>query len=217
MSLSFMSLRDIPACVKCWRDWLSRSATKFVVKGHPQVVAKCSTEICVVRFRASQRSCAICIPSQVSGVEPNAFDRRIAISMEMPVRSLMSSESAWRVTPKPLAARVTESPRGSRHCLFTIPPGCGGFCMTISNFLNDSPRNQHRQPTHPQIGKLLASSRTLKPHNNLFVGLSIHEAGVLADPYSSASYCDQEQQEYPPVFANALASRAVSFCPRITP
>ena len=60
--------------------------------------AKCSTSICPARSRACQRSQAICIPSQVSGVEPKAFDSRIAISTEIPVRSFTSSESACRVT-----------------------------------------------------------------------------------------------------------------------
>ena len=32
-------------------------------------------------------------PAQVSGVEPNAFDRRIAISTDTPVRSFTSSET----------------------------------------------------------------------------------------------------------------------------
>ena len=48
-----------------------------------------------------------CIPSQVSGVEPKAFDSRIAISTEILVRSFTGSESACRVPPSPWAARVT--------------------------------------------------------------------------------------------------------------
>ena len=48
-----------------------------------------------------------CIPSQVSGVEPKAFDSRIAISTEILVRSFTGSKSACRVPPSPWAARVT--------------------------------------------------------------------------------------------------------------
>ena len=48
-----------------------------------------------------------CIPSQVSGVEPKAFDSRIAISTEILVRPFTGSESACRVPPSPWAARVT--------------------------------------------------------------------------------------------------------------
>ena len=50
------------------------------------------------------------------------------------------------MTPRPCAARVTESPSGSRHCRFTIPPGCGGLFIAMTSLLNDSPRNQHRLP-----------------------------------------------------------------------
>ena len=39
---------------------------------------------------ACQRSYAICIPSHVSGVEPKAFDSRIAISTDTPVRPFNS-------------------------------------------------------------------------------------------------------------------------------
>ena len=47
-------------------------------------VAKRSTAISPARARACHRSYAICIPSHASGVEPKAFDSRIAISTETP-------------------------------------------------------------------------------------------------------------------------------------
>ena len=74
----------------------------------------------------------------------------IAISTEIPVRSFTSSESACRVTPSPLAARVTERPRGSRHCRFTMPPGCGGLCIPMTSLLfSGSPHSPHRPRTRP--------------------------------------------------------------------
>ena len=47
-----------------------------------------------------------------------------------------ASESACRVTPSPAAARVTDRSRGSRHCRFTIPPGCGGFRIAMLELLS---------------------------------------------------------------------------------
>lgn len=73
-----------------------------------QAATKRSTAIFPARSRACRRSYAICIPSQVSGVEPNAFESRIAMSAEIPVRPFTSSESAWRVTP--IACRLTIEP-----------------------------------------------------------------------------------------------------------
>ena len=51
--------------------------------------------------------------------------------METPTLSLTSSERACRVSPRPSAARVTDKPRGSRHCRRTMPPGCGGLCIDM--------------------------------------------------------------------------------------
>ena len=57
-----------------------------------------------------------CIPSQVSGVEPKAFDSRIAISTEILilVRSFTGSENACRVPPSPWAARDGPQQRGGQ-------------------------------------------------------------------------------------------------------
>ena len=68
---------------------------------------KRSTAITAARPRACQSRRPSCIPSQVSGVEPKAFDSRIAISTEILVRPFTGSESACRVPPSPWAARVT--------------------------------------------------------------------------------------------------------------
>ncbi len=81
------------------------------------------TRILSTRPRACHRSYAVCMPSQASGLEPKAFESRIAISIEIPDLSFTSSDSACRVTPSALAASVTERPSGSRHCRRTIPPG----------------------------------------------------------------------------------------------
>ena len=67
-----------------------------------------------------------------------------------------SSESACRVTPKPSAARVTVKPRGSRHCRFTIPPGCGGLCMAMISLACGS-RTRSRWPNSHFAHSLLAS------------------------------------------------------------
>ncbi len=73
------------------------------------------------------------MPSQVSGVDPNAVKRRIDISMDMPAFAFTNSDNAWRVTPR--AALVTESPSGSRHSRRTIPPGCEGLCKLMIDAL----------------------------------------------------------------------------------
>ena len=54
------------------------------------------------------------MPSHVSGVEPNALDKRIAMSTEIPERSLTNSDRVCRVTPSPCAARVTVNPIGAK-------------------------------------------------------------------------------------------------------
>ena len=85
-----------------------------------------------IRLCARHRSYAICMPSHVSGLEPKALESRIAISTETPLCSLTNSDKDWRVTPICSAALVTDKPSGSRHCRLMIPPGCGGFFITIA-------------------------------------------------------------------------------------
>ena len=60
--------------------------------------------------------------SQLSGLPPNACERRMAISGEIPMRALSSIESVLRETASPFAASVTVSPRGSRHWRRTNAP-----------------------------------------------------------------------------------------------
>src|SRR5579883_1006962 len=67
------------------------------------------------------------MPSHVSGELPNAFDRRIAISGEIPLLPLTILFSAWRVTPSAFAASAILRPSGSRQLSRTEMPGCGGF------------------------------------------------------------------------------------------
>jgi len=81
---------------------------------------------------AAARSKALCIRSQVSGVLPKALNSRIAISGEIPDFSLTMLLSAWRETPKSLAAFVTERSRGSRQSNLTMRPGCTGFFIGMA-------------------------------------------------------------------------------------
>src|ERR1700688_427219 len=81
------------------------------------------------RLRAVHKSWAICMPSQVSGLEPKALESLIAISTEIPALSFTRSDRACRVTPSDFAALVTERPSGSRHWRRTRPPGWGGACI----------------------------------------------------------------------------------------
>src|SRR6266403_6316247 len=84
------------------------------------------------RCWACQRSYCICNRSQVSGLLPNAFDSRIAISGDTPLWPFSSSDKAFRVTPRPAAAAVTDKPRGFRHSSRMISPGCGGLCISVT-------------------------------------------------------------------------------------
>ena len=71
------------------------------------------------------------MPSHMFGVEPNALESRMAISASTGARPFTISDSVLRGTPKPDAARVTESFSSLRHTSLTISPGCGGLCMGI--------------------------------------------------------------------------------------
>jgi len=73
------------------------------------------------------RSYACCIFSQVSGLLPNALDRRMAISGEMAPRQLMTRESVLRWTPRISAASCMLNPRASMQSYLTERPGWGGF------------------------------------------------------------------------------------------
>src|SRR5437867_5251930 len=72
-----------------------------------------------------------CILIHVSGVLPKAFERRIAISGEMPVLPLIRLDKDCRVIPRTFAPAVTDKPSGSRHDTRTALPGCGGFFIGI--------------------------------------------------------------------------------------
>jgi site-specific recombinase XerD len=76
--------------------------------------------------------------SHVSGVLPNAFVSRMAISGLMPDLPLMTLLSACRVTPSSFAPSVTDSPDGSRHALRTIRPGWAGFFSMFTSRQNQS-------------------------------------------------------------------------------
>src|SRR6266508_2961109 len=117
------------------------------------------------RLDACHKSYSICMPSQVSGSLPNALERRIAISGEMPEWTLISYERALRVTPKARAAAVTLRPSGARHSSRTNSPGCGGLCIRMfePHLLNDSPPNRHRLHLHQQSERQVANYQKLKP------------------------------------------------------
>ncbi len=71
-------------------------------------------------FRACHRSHCICILNQVSTVLHPAFSSLIAMSGETPDLRLISSDSAFRLTPRPSAAPVTVNFDGSiQSCLIT--------------------------------------------------------------------------------------------------
>src|SRR5229473_4637204 len=74
--------------------------------------------------------CACCV-SQLSALPPNTFDKRTAISGEIPRFPFTSSDSVVRVTPSAAAACVIVSPNGSMHCRSTNPPGCGGLFIAM--------------------------------------------------------------------------------------
>src|ERR1039458_1216542 len=69
--------------------------------------------------------------THISGLGPNAFDSRTAISADMPAFSLTRLLTVWRATPSTLAASVTVKPNGSRKSWRTMRPGCGWFFMGI--------------------------------------------------------------------------------------
>src|SRR5579862_3274465 len=50
---------------------------------------------------------------------------------DLPAMTLLR---AWRVTPRILAPSEIDSPRGSRHALRMLRPGCGGFFMVMGVF-----------------------------------------------------------------------------------
>src|ERR1700730_10276891 len=95
----------------------------------------------------------------VSAPPPNALSSRIAISGEMPRRSLTNSDKALRETPSAFAPSVTLNPRGSRHSCWTIRPGCGGFFIGMVSFLLVVVDQMHvhgvgsvKAPDHPPVG-----------------------------------------------------------------
>jgi hypothetical protein len=80
------------------------------------------------RCDARQRSYWACMPIHSSGLVPRASDSFSAMSAEIPALPFKMRDSATRVTPRCLAASVTDLvPRYSRRTL----PGCGGLCMRI--------------------------------------------------------------------------------------
>ena len=155
-----------PTRASLWRGGLDRgTGLAGLLALHPppsaSAGAKRSTSSCAVRSRACHRSWAVCIPSQVSGVEPNALRQpHRQLPPETPARSFTSSESAWRVTPKPCAARVTDNPRGSTHSRFTIPPGCGGECLGVLS-LSLARFRRARQCLSPLVRDLLRDATKL--------------------------------------------------------
>jgi hypothetical protein len=81
---------------------------------------------------ACQRSYWTCWLSQLSGVVSKAIANRIAISGLIPAWPFRMLDNVLRLTPKALAARVTDNPKGSRHSFLRISPGCGGLCIRIA-------------------------------------------------------------------------------------
>ena len=100
--------------------WSGYAATNF----RTVILSRC----CCVR----QRSYCICCCNQLSGLPPKPCERRMAISGEIPRRPLSNMESVFRDTARPLAASVTVSPSGLRHCRLITSPGCGGSCMSMA-------------------------------------------------------------------------------------
>src|SRR5581483_8234382 len=89
-------------------------------------------------FDACHRSYCDCMPTHSSGLVPRASDSRNAISAEIPALPLRMRDNATRVTPRCLAASVTET--SSKYSRRTSP-GCGGLNMRIVN-LNGNPDNR---------------------------------------------------------------------------
>jgi antitoxin ParD1/3/4 len=92
-------------------DWLRRPSVDPAWRDvglERQAALKERTLIVRARSRAFASSYAVCIPSQVSALEPKALESRMAISTETPAFPFKRSESACRVTPNPSAASVTE-------------------------------------------------------------------------------------------------------------
>lgn len=92
---------------------------------------------------ACHRSNCIWWFSQLSGLPPKAFDKRMAITgvtQECPFKRL---DSVFLVIPSPAAASVTVSPKGSRHISRISSPGCGGSCINIVTLVNGNQDNRH--------------------------------------------------------------------------
>src|SRR3989344_4833757 len=60
--------------------------------------------------------------------------KRIAISGLIPIRPLINLDKVGRDTFNAFAASVTDMPKGSKHRLFTILPGCFGLFIIIIYF-----------------------------------------------------------------------------------
>ncbi len=147
-------------------------------------------------------------PRQVSGVEPKASDSRIATSTDIPVRPFTCSKSACRVTSKPSAARVTVRPRGSRHCRFTMPSGCGVHIDRPPRRRPplDRPASTSTKPRTPlpippaapgSMASITASLPQQSPHHQLEVSLSQPVQILLRKQSASSFVCLAKQREHP--------------------
>ena len=120
------------------------SASRRFISMNQQPHATRFTLMLRASFSTCARSYSICMPSHTSGLDPNALERRTAISAEIPPLPFTKLCSAWRVTPRRFAVSVTVNPNGSIHSWRTMRPGWGGFFLHDSISFSDNQANPRR-------------------------------------------------------------------------
>jgi len=149
------------------------------------------------------------MPSHISGLEPNAFDNRSAMSTDMPARSFTRSESACRVMPRPFAASVTDRPSGSKHCRRTMPPGWGGLRIVISTPSSGNRHNRRQKHDLPRIEMSRANSPKPKPHGAPSNRRGAREIGSPASSCPAGTCYGPGPREYREASRHVAGRRAV--------
>ena len=111
------------------RSWWN-ALERFVMCVHHAAdsLVTCNLFLCC---SASHRSYCVCWLSQLSEEVSNAIESRTAISGLIPARPFKRADRVFRLTPRAIAAAVTEMPSGSRHSSLIISPGWGGLYISI--------------------------------------------------------------------------------------
>ena len=160
--------------------------------GH--AAAKFSTAICPAPSRVCQRSYAICIPSQVSGVEPNAFDSLIANSTETPVRPTTSHrELRWHQLSLDWAP----------HLIFT----------GHASGLIETNRSQHQTSYHIEMSGISVNNGRLERDQSVgiypLVPSALHAGTRRISRNSVSSPAERQNTAYPLTSVRPAARRTV--------